>query len=271
MAMNETTSGAVAGASAGAMFGPVGMAVGAVIGFFGGRSQKRKRQQMEVAATRSSYGYAQEAYSFASKGQEQLSKTYASKFASARAQQAGSGASLEGSRWESVQGGLIRERDEAQSSLDLKRDEFRATESYGLFQTDYTRMASSRISKSKAHGNRGDIERGGSYGGSADVRGLAGESFYTSEQRSKLQGYSGGSTRDPYGESAWSEYVSMTKPTLGEWETGRFGSEEQKLEYSTMIDERIDKANIWYDRKKTEMQVTTANQNRFYDSDRGRR
>ena len=260
----SATSSVAAGMAAGASFGPVGIFVGAAVGMFAHRKARKAWRRKQIEYTKASYSYAEQAFSYLGQGREQVGETYQRELASGRARFGASGASLEGSAWESVQGEALRKRDEALEGLGLEEEQFRATESYKLFGQDYERMLGGVTSR-KREGGAEEGETVTRYG--VGRTGITGESIFTPEQQKKLQTYKHKGVADKSGGlTSFKEYSSMITPSLEEWEKARFGSDEDRTAFSSMLDERIEKANVWYDQKKKETTITEANTTSFYRS-----
>ncbi len=215
--------------------------------FGGGQSKGQKR-----AIVTEAFAYGEDTTSYLGKGRERAEEKYESGFATGKARLAASGATLEGSTWENLQGELLRERTETLSTLDREEEEFRGSESYKVILKEYE-----------------TISRSGS------ATGITGESIFTTDQRKliapDIRKYS--RAKEHRGEALgdytdYNKYRSMMTPSFEEWEVGRFGSEEQQAGYQSMLDTRISEANEWYETKKAQDLTDRLLNRRFYKEDR---
>ena len=205
------------------------------------KAAKKAQAQQRVADTSGSYEYGEGSIGRIAEGKEKAERRFGQRISRGRAKMAASGARLEGSAWEQVQGEALRERTETIEALDLEAEEFRGTENYALFKEDYERMT----------GETRDL---------GSQEGLSGEQFFTSDQRKDIAGFdpSEGGLQD------YQAYADRIRPTFGEWEMGRFGTATQKKEFETMMGDRIKAANKWRKGKSQEFKVQKSNQNQFY-------
>ncbi len=215
---------------------------------FGGGQSKGQRKALITEA----FAYGEDTYSYLGKGRERAEEKYESGFATGQARLAASGATLEGSTWENLQGELLRERTESLSTLDREQEEFRGSESYKVILKEYE-----------------TISRSGS------ATGITGESIFTEDQQKLIapdtRKYA--REREHRGEvlgdhTDYNTYNKMIMPSIEEWELGRFGSEEQKAGYQSMLDTRISEANEWYDTKKAQDLTDRLLNKRFYKEER---
>lgn len=212
--------GGISGAIAG---GAIGAAGGAKAGTAGYKAKKEADKQ-DKANLEQAYGIYGEAYAGYSDRREQVDTDYQSSMSSARAAMAASGARLEGVSWETITGGIARERDESLSTIEADETAFRAGTAYGMVKEDFERMTGSGI------GSR------------------TGESFLTDKQRGMIR------PDQDYGD---------IKPSFDEYEKYRFGTAEDKAAFSDSMTARIEASNLKYDRGAQMRSVNDASRTEF--------
>ncbi len=208
--------------------------------------------------TAGAYTLGESTFGSIARSRETTETTYLRNMSSGRARMAASGSVLEGSTWESIKGEALRKRTEGRKGADVREAEFRGTENYKLLKADYERMTGG--------GKAGK----GMFGAiSSMVSGLTGKGASGED----LYGGQGGSVQKFFRKDhmqTYAEYRQKIKPTLKEWEQGRFGTREQKAEYKTMMGSRVKEANKWYSQNRIRARMARKIQNRFYRSKQGR-
>lgn len=226
------------GAMIGSLFGPPGAALGGAIGVVaGGFSGSGARRRARRKATSSSYEFAKELFAYASESRSQINTNYDRELSMLTARSAASGVSL-GDTFDVQKGKLIQERNTALADLDAEVSDYRSGPNYKWLRKDYERVT----------GVYYDTRKGEQiYGIGRESR--LGEQYeaYSPEMRKNL--------RKAEGSKTYVEYVNRVAPTLKWYERKVFGDAEDQKAYTAYMNERISKANVWYDAQRAIFEV----------------
>lgn len=270
MALDEGRSGMLSGAGAGAMFGPVGIFAGAVLGGLFGRSAKKRRRREEArilkANTKQAYGIGEREFEDLTRSRKTAEAGYQYGLASAKAKYGAAGARLEGESWLALLGEEAAKRDRSLGDVQLREDEFRTSEAYKFLKQDYDFMSGMQSQQ-----DPWDDTDSRTY--SLVKEGKSGESFFTENQQSDLRDYSGISQSSegwtPQGfdrsdKAAYESYRSSVMPTIEEYEQSRFGGDEERAGFESVMTQRINDANRIYDEYLLQRNVAIEQQRQDY-------
>ena len=246
-------AGMQAGMQFGSMFGPTGTVVGALIGGTIGsldRGARRRRRRAIRKATAASYEFAGNVYEYRQQNTENITRAYEINASSAMARAGAAG----GGNNSSLQiGRYAIERDEALETLQTEVEGYREGPNYKWMMRDYERVTGIGA---VGTGGKGDDTKKFYIGGGSNV----GRSAFTDEQRKMLRTEIGS---DP--SAAYKAYAESIKPTIEEFETYQFGTDQEKADYEKTMTQRINRANAIYsvniaiEKKKLQEQIDKNN------------
>ena len=270
--MAETESGMLSGGAAGfQVAGPFGMIIGAAAGAFLGNRARKKRKEQELkilkANTSQAYRIGDETLSGINKTREDIGKNYTKDLASAQAKFAARGGRLEGSSYQAVLGTVARARDESLTQADLQEEEFRGGEAFKFIQQDYNYSLQAQITNDPTLSkDRYDVDN---Y--AIRTEGLTGESYFTDEQKSNLQSINIRTSGPESGArgSAFETYRQAIMPTFEQFQSYRYGSDEDKSRFETELSGRITDANTVFTETRLEigLRETQRREQRFLDDE----
>ena len=247
--MSDATTGALSGASAGAPFGPWGAVAGAVLGgIFGGSSGRKRRRAEELQLkknTKQAYSISQGALGDISNSRDNINAQYSANLATELARYSASGRLLTDDARAAIVGRNAQERDSQLAETDTREDTFRNSTAYDFVKKDYDYLTNVRNPRSMEIPSQIITE------------GRSGESFFTAEQKDLIRGQTLDVNRrgtDVLLDDAYfQEYANAIFPTLDQYATGRFGTEEDRADYEQAVTDRITAANLVYDERAAEV------------------
>lgn len=242
-------AGMETGMAIGSLFGPVGAgigaAVGGVVGGLFGSNGARKRARRK--ATNNSYAFAQELFTYAGETRAQINKEYDRNLSTMTARVAATGATIDDT-FNIQKGKLVQTRDSELADLEVELDEFRKGPNYEWLRKDFELVAGV---KAVTRGSAKHDEDRTTYSIGGTGRSSAKYTAYNQAQRNKMvswtsqpgQRYDRGKVED------YHTYAGMIKPSLEMYEKKVFGDDAAKKEYNKYINDRIDKANEWWEKQ----------------------
>ncbi len=261
MAQSEQTSGMMSGGGLGFQIGgPVGFMVGAAVGgIFGGSSMRKRRRREAIQLkkdTKQAYTITKEGFKDLKSTRENIQNTFARNVGSSFAGLASSGRTLDESARQRITGGYAQIRDSELTSIDTREEAFKKSTGYKLVQDDYNYL--SQINTIQDQSN---IDVGTPTAYSIRTEGRSGESFFTDEQKGLLRSYEDPDNYQERNNTAnFQAYTQSIMPTIDEYFTSQFGSDEDKASFEQTMTDRITSANEIYDESLLQMNV--ANQRR---------
>ena len=239
--------GAKTGMAIGAMFGPVGAVAGLFVGagvgiLFSNDDRTKARKKV----TKESYDFGQEVFDYTNKSREEINKGFSSARSSTVARMAGSGMKLDSVQFQSAEGQLIRERDEALSIVDAELDDFVGGPNMEWIGKDIEYMM------------------GTGYG-----EGRTGERAFSEENRALIYNFGirqptkgDPGNRNRYG-TIPTKYRRKITPSTAAYVRGQFGGEEARAKYDADLKAQIESANVWRKRKMQFYDVNAQQRARF--------
>lgn len=257
---HEVVGGIAQGAATGSTFGPIGAVVGGVFGgIMGsrGRSKRRRAEALQLKRnTKQAYNIGGDSFASIRKNKQDVQNTYALNIANEFGRFAASGRTLTGADRNRITGSNAQDRDAALEQASIQEDRFRNTTAYKLLEKDFNTMGSVN-ERTRDNDSGGDGDQVTEY--SIRTEGVSGESYFTDEQKKTLRTYtSEGDYQLADNSVAFSNYAASVTPTFEEYTQSRFGNDEDKAAFESLMNDRINNANREFDNQVLQTTVENA-------------
>ncbi len=255
---HEVVGGIAQGAATGSAFGPIGAVIGGVFGgIMGsrGRSKRRRAEALQLKRnTKQAYNIGSDSFSSIRKNKENAQNAYALNTANDIGRFAASGRVLTDADRNRITGSNAQTRDSALEQVNIQEDTFRNTQAYKLLEKDFSTIGGI---KQRSSSEGGDADTVTDY--SIRAEGVSGESYFTDEQKENLRTYTdSGNYQDTNNSALFRDYAASITPTFEEYTQSRFGDDEDKAAFESLMTDRINTANQEYDTRIIESDLANA-------------